>query len=61
MQNDISTKTLMPVFHTTGCVGHLLRTAKGFRACDANDKQICIYQTPELGARRKRTPDQPIK
>jgi hypothetical protein len=24
--NEISTKTLMPVFNTTGCVGHLLRT-----------------------------------
>jgi hypothetical protein len=29
----------MPVFNTTGGVGHILRTAKGFRACNANDKE----------------------
>jgi hypothetical protein len=35
----------MPVHDTTGCVGHLLRSARGFRAFDANDKQIGIYAT----------------
>jgi hypothetical protein len=49
MQNEISTKTLMPVFNMTGCVGHLLRTAKGFRACDANDNEIGVFETPALG------------
>jgi hypothetical protein len=46
--NEIS-KTLMPVFSTSGCVGHILRTAKGFRVCDANDKQIGVYESPDLG------------
>jgi hypothetical protein len=36
----ISTKTLMPVY---------LRTARGFRACDANDKEICVFETAGLG------------
>jgi hypothetical protein len=40
--------TLMPIHNTTGCVGHVLRTAKGFRACDANDKQVGIFATPAL-------------
>jgi hypothetical protein len=39
----------MPVFNTTGCVGHILRTAKGFRACDANDKESGVFETPALG------------
>ena len=26
--NEISTKTLMPVFNVSGCCGHLLRTAR---------------------------------
>jgi hypothetical protein len=43
-------RTLMPVFSTTGCVGHLLHTAKGFRACDANDKEIGTYLTADLAA-----------
>ncbi len=46
---DTTTKTLMPVFNRTGCVGHVLRTAKGFRTCDVNDKEIGIYQSPDLG------------
>jgi hypothetical protein len=40
----------MPVFNTTGCVGHLLRTAGGFRACDANDKEIGVFETAALGS-----------
>jgi hypothetical protein len=43
------TKTLMPVFNTSGCVGHILRTARGFRACDANDKEIGVFETPAAG------------
>ena len=46
---DISTKTLMPVFDASGCVGHILRTAKGFRACDANDREIGVFETAGLG------------
>jgi hypothetical protein len=46
--NDISPKTLMPVFHVSGCVGHILRTARGFRACDANDKEIGVFETAGL-------------
>jgi hypothetical protein len=41
---DTTTKTLMPVFNTTGCVGHLLRTA-----CDANDQEIGVFETPAVG------------
>jgi hypothetical protein len=47
--NEIPTKTLMPVFGVSGCCGHLLRTARGFRACDANDKLVGIYPTAGLG------------
>jgi hypothetical protein len=36
-------------FDTTGCVGHILRTARGFRACDANDKEIGVFETTGLG------------
>jgi len=43
---DISTKTLMPVFDVSGCVGQILRAAKGFRACDANDKEIGVFDRP---------------
>jgi hypothetical protein len=39
----------MPVFGVSGCCGHLLRTARGFRACDANDKEIGVFETPALG------------
>jgi hypothetical protein len=39
----------MSMARARGCVGHLLRTAKGFRACDANDKEIGTYPTPEAG------------
>jgi hypothetical protein len=45
---DISTKTLMPVFDVSGCCGHILRTAKGFKACDANDRLIGIFETPRV-------------
>jgi hypothetical protein len=45
----ISTARLVPVHDTTGCVGHLLRSAKGFRAFDANDKEIGTYPTAGLG------------
>jgi hypothetical protein len=40
---------LIPVHGERGCCGHLLKTARGFRAFDADDKQIGIYETAELG------------
>jgi hypothetical protein len=40
---DTTTKTLT-VHNAIGCVGQ-----KGFRACGANDKEIGVYQTPEIG------------
>jgi len=46
---EIST-TLIPVFGTAGFAGHLLRTARGFRACDVRDKQIGVYPTADQGA-----------
>jgi hypothetical protein len=45
---EVSTRPLMPVFDTTGCCGHILRTARGFRACDRNDRQIGVFETPPL-------------
>jgi hypothetical protein len=46
--NEIS-KTLTLVFNETGCCGHILRTAKGFKACDANDRLIGVFETAGLG------------
>jgi hypothetical protein len=46
--NEVSTRALMPVHNMTGCCGHILRTARGFRACDRNDKQIGVFETPAL-------------
>jgi hypothetical protein len=42
---EVSTRPLMPVHDTTGCIGHLLRSARGFRAFDRDDRQIGIYNT----------------
>jgi hypothetical protein len=36
-------KTLMPVIGTHGCLGHLLNTAKGWKAYDANDKALGTF------------------
>ncbi len=40
---------LIPVHGAQGCAGHLLRSAKGFRAFDAHDKEIGVYPTPDAG------------
>jgi hypothetical protein len=37
------TKTLMPVLGVHGCLGHLLNTAKGWKAYDADDKPLGIF------------------
>ena len=49
MQTYISTARLVSVHGTTGCVGHLLRSARGFRAFDASDKEIGVFETAGLG------------
>jgi hypothetical protein len=38
--NTESLRTLVPVHGTHGCAGHLLRSAKGFRAYDSDDREI---------------------
>jgi len=45
-------KVLIPVHGEHGCVGHLLRSAKGFRACDVNDKEIGTFPTTDAAACR---------
>jgi hypothetical protein len=39
---------LIPVHNTTGCVGHLLRSARGFRAFDSDDREIGSYPNADL-------------
>jgi hypothetical protein len=39
------TTPLIPVHGERGCVGHILRTAKGFRAFDRDDKEIGVFET----------------
>ncbi len=41
---------LIPVHGVTGCVGHLLRSAKGFRAFDSQDKEVGTFDSAEAGA-----------
>jgi hypothetical protein len=36
-----------PVVGISGCVGHLLRSARGFRAFDRDDREIGTYPTPD--------------
>jgi hypothetical protein len=43
MGNESTLKTLMPVIGTHGCLGHLLNTAKGWKAYDANDKALGTF------------------
>lgn len=38
--NTESLRTLVPVHGTHGCAGHLLRSAKGFRAYDSDNREI---------------------
>jgi hypothetical protein len=46
---EISTRPLIPIHDTTGCVGHVLRSAKGFRAFDRDDREIGTYATAGEG------------
>ncbi len=41
---------LLPIHGVTGCVGHILRTAKGFRAFDSQDKEVGTFDSAEAGA-----------
>jgi hypothetical protein len=41
--NEQTLKTLVAVIGTHGCVGHLLNTAKGWKAYDANDKALGTF------------------
>ena len=43
-----SLRTLVPVRGTHGCAGHLLRSAKGFRVFDFDNREIGGYPTPDL-------------
>ena len=42
--------TFAPVIGSTGCVGHLLWTARGVRAFDADDRGIGTYATMDEAA-----------
>jgi hypothetical protein len=39
-----------PVIGSTGCVGHLIWTARGVRAFDAADKEVGTYATMDEAA-----------
>jgi hypothetical protein len=39
------TKTLVPVMGQEGCLGHLLHTCKGWRACDLEDRELGTFTT----------------
>jgi hypothetical protein len=41
---------LIPIHATSGCAGHLRRTARGFVAYDANDKPVGIFADTDLAA-----------
>ena len=43
-------RSFAPVIGIDGCVGHLIRTARGVRALDANDKEIGTYATMDEAA-----------
>jgi hypothetical protein len=42
-------RTLIPVHNASDCCGHLLRSARGFKAYDATEKLIGIYATAGEG------------
>jgi hypothetical protein len=41
---------LIPVLGERECLGSLLRTARGYRAFDSDDREIGTYPTVEAGA-----------
>ena len=42
--------TLIPVHGEHACAGHLLRTAKGFRAFDTLDREIGVFVSAEAAS-----------
>jgi hypothetical protein len=55
---------LMPVVGRQGCVGHLLNTCRGWRACDPEGRTLGYYPTPAdaalaLAGRLQPTPTKP--
>ena len=42
--------SFVPVIGSTGCVGHLIWTARGVRAFDAGDKEVGSYPTMDAAA-----------
>jgi hypothetical protein len=41
---------LVPVHGQAGCAGHLLRSAKGFRAFDTDSKELGTFKDAALAA-----------
>jgi hypothetical protein len=39
------THTLVPVMGQERCIGHLLHTCRGWRACDVEDHELGYFQT----------------
>jgi predicted metal-binding transcription factor (methanogenesis marker protein 9) len=39
------TRTLVPVRGQERCLGHLLYTCKGWRACDVEDRELGYFET----------------
>lgn len=38
-------RTLVPVMGPEGCIGHLLATCRGWRACDSQDRELGYFET----------------
>jgi hypothetical protein len=38
-------RTLVPVMRQERCLGHLLHTCRGWRACDVDDRDLGYYET----------------
>jgi len=39
-----------PVFSEHGCVGHVIRSVRGWTGYDSEDRKIGIYPTPDAAA-----------
>jgi hypothetical protein len=48
MKKEFGTlRSFAPVIINGGCRGHILRSAKGFRTFDRDDREIGTYPTPD--------------
>lgn len=54
-----SLKTLIPVMGTHGCLGHVLATAKGHKAYDADDKPLGTFPDQSAAVQAVLTLGQP--